>query len=98
MSFGFTELEQGVFTTRKVKLSVTTDKTNIKMFAATDKINVELSGKSDFRIDGKYTFEVGGKNKAEGQISGMQHAYLALDNIEFGHKNRIPLWLFGFLY
>lgn len=59
---------------------------------------VELAGGSDFRIDGKYTFEVGGKNKGGEQISGMQNAYLALDNIEYGHKNRIPLWLFGFLY
>ncbi|MDL2228229.1 AAA family ATPase [Bacteroidales bacterium OttesenSCG-928-K03] len=59
---------------------------------------LELAGKSDFHIDGKYTFEIGGKNKDTGQISGIQNSYLALDNIECGHKNRIPLWLFGFLY
>ncbi|MDR0829339.1 MAG: AAA family ATPase [Prevotellaceae bacterium] len=59
---------------------------------------VELAGKSDFRIDGKYTFEVGGKNKGDEQITGTQNAFLALDNIEYGHKNRIPLWMFGFLY
>jgi predicted AAA+ superfamily ATPase len=59
---------------------------------------VELAGKSDFRIDGKYTFEVGEKNKGDEQIAGTQNAFLALDNIEYGHKNRIPLWMFGFLY
>jgi predicted AAA+ superfamily ATPase len=59
---------------------------------------VELAGKSDFRIDEKYTFEVGGKNKGEAQITNTQNAFLALDNIEYGHKNHIPLWMFGFLY
>jgi predicted AAA+ superfamily ATPase len=59
---------------------------------------VELAGKSDFHIDKKYTFEIGGKNKSEEQIAGTQNAYLALDNIEYGFKNHIPLWMFGFLY
>jgi len=44
------------------------------------------------------TFEVGGKNKDTGQISGIEQAWLALDSIEIGSGNRIPLWLFGFLY
>ena len=59
---------------------------------------VELATKADFRIDEKYTFEVGGKNKSEKQISNTPNAYLALDNIEYGFTNHIPLWLFGFLY
>ena len=32
------------------------------------------------------------------QIKDLQNAYLALDGIETGYKNEIPLWLFGFLY
>lgn len=59
---------------------------------------VELAGKADFRIDGKYTVEVGGKNKEERQIAGVPNAFLALDGIEHGFANHIPLWLFGFLY
>jgi len=59
---------------------------------------VELAGKADFRIDGKYIIEVGGKNKDAKQISDSPNAFLALDNIEYGYLNRIPLWLFGFLY
>ncbi|MDR0546419.1 MAG: AAA family ATPase [Dysgonamonadaceae bacterium] len=59
---------------------------------------VELATKADFRIDEKYTFEVGGRNKAEKQISNTPNAYLALDNIEYGFTNHVPLWLFGFLY
>ena len=59
---------------------------------------VTYSDKSDFLIDNKYTFEIGGKNKTNKQIKNIQNSYLAIDNIEYGHKNKIPLWLFGFLY
>ena len=59
---------------------------------------VTYSNKSDFLIDNKYTFEIGGKNKNSKQIKNIQDSYLAIDNIEYGYKNKIPLWLFGFLY
>ena len=55
-------------------------------------------GKPDFKINNKYTIEVGGKNKGHEQITGIQNAYLALDNLEYGFMNKIPLWLFGMLY
>ncbi len=59
---------------------------------------VELPKKGDFIIDNKYTFEVGGKDKTQKQILGLENAYIVSDNIEYGFKNKIPLWLFGFLY
>ncbi|MDR0230729.1 MAG: AAA family ATPase [Dysgonamonadaceae bacterium] len=59
---------------------------------------VTSSKKADFTFDDKYTFEVGGKNKGHEQIVGLENAYLALDNIEYGYANKIPLWLFGMLY
>ena len=52
----------------------------------------------DFMVDGKFTFEVGGKNKTQKQITGIENAYIAADNVEYAYQNRIPLWLFGFLY
>ncbi len=52
----------------------------------------------DFIIDDKIIVEVGGKSKDNAQIKGLQNAYLALDDTEFGSHNAIPLWLFGFLY
>jgi len=54
--------------------------------------------KGDFLVDGKYLFEVGGKNKTFRQVCDHSRAYLAMDDTEYGHKNRIPFWLFGFLY
>ncbi|MDR2585970.1 MAG: AAA family ATPase [Prevotellaceae bacterium] len=59
---------------------------------------VTSAGKADFTIDDKYVFEVGGKNKGHEQIMGLKNAYLALDNLEYGFGNKIPLWLFGMLY
>jgi uncharacterized protein len=62
------------------------------------KHQVNYTEKGDFMVDGHLTFEIGGKNKAQSQLKGIENAYLALDNIERGFKNKIPLWLFGFLY
>ena len=53
---------------------------------------------TDFLVSRKYSFEIGGKNKKTKQISELENAYIAADNLEFGYKNTIPLWLFGFLY
>ncbi len=52
---------------------------------------------ADFQI-GDYTFEVGGKNKGQKQIYGIDKAFIAKDDIEFGFLNTIPLWQFGLTY
>ena len=54
--------------------------------------------KADFLVDGNLTVEVGGKKKGHEQIIGKENACLALDDLPVGSGNRIPLWLFGFLY
>lgn len=59
---------------------------------------VHTSKSSDFLVNDKYTFEVGGKNKGKSQIKGMDDAFVASDNIEIGFGNKIPIWLFGMLY
>ena len=68
-------------------------------FLSQMKVNNEVfaSDKSDFTI-GPYTFEVGGPNKQQKQIQGINNAYIVKDDIEYGHKNIIPLWHFGFNY
>jgi hypothetical protein len=59
---------------------------------------VSLPKEGDFLVDGKWTFEIGGKTKKETQLKNTKNSYLALDEIESAYLNRIPLWLFGFLY
>jgi predicted AAA+ superfamily ATPase len=60
--------------------------------------NLTSAKKADFVVNEKYTFEIGGKNKDKSQIAGIENAFIASDNIEHGFGNKIPLWLFGFLY
>lgn len=61
-------------------------------------VSYPLSG--DFLINDAFLIEVGGKNKQAKQISEWPKnmAFVATDGIEYGHSNKIPLWLFGFLY
>ena len=54
--------------------------------------------RGDFLIDEKYTFEIGGRNKGFDQIKDVPDSFIASDDIEVGFGNRVPLWLFGFLY
>jgi predicted AAA+ superfamily ATPase len=59
---------------------------------------VTYSSEVDFLVDGMYSFEIGGKNKTQKQLEGTENGFLALDNIEAGFRNEIPLWLFGMTY
>jgi predicted AAA+ superfamily ATPase len=59
--------------------------------------HISYTPAGDFLVDNKYIFEVGGKNKTFKQIKNLPKSYLAVDDIETGHSNRIPLWLFGYL-
>lgn len=59
---------------------------------------VTIPAAGDFLIDGKYLFEVGGRRKSFSQIADIPNSYLAVDDIEIGIGNRIPLWLFGCTY
>ena len=42
--------------------------------------------------------KVGGKRKRFTQIKDLPNSYVVADDLEVGTGNRIPLWLFGFLY
>jgi predicted AAA+ superfamily ATPase len=62
------------------------------------KHEVFLHKRADFFVDNKYVIEIGGRNKETQQIKDLENAFLFVDDIEIGDKNRIPLWLLGFLY
>ena len=57
-----------------------------------------LSEKGDFKVNDRYVFEIGGPGKNDAQIKGVANSYVAADGIEVGFANKIPLYLFGFLY
>ena len=59
--------------------------------------DVISSRESDFVI-GKYTFEVGGRNKGKRQIENVENGIIVKDDIEYGHGIVVPLWQFGLNY
>jgi predicted AAA+ superfamily ATPase len=62
------------------------------------KYKLNISTKGDFTIDEKYKIEIGGKTKGFNQIKDIPNGYVVADDIEIGTGNKIPLYLFGFLY
>lgn len=61
--------------------------------------NVEYSKrKGDFLIDGRYTFEVGGRNKGFSQVAGVDNSFVLADNIDSPYGRKLPIWTMGFLY
>lgn len=52
----------------------------------------------DFKIDGKITFEVGGKDKSFEQIADIPDSYVLADSMMFPIGKKLPLWIVGFLY
>jgi predicted AAA+ superfamily ATPase len=64
----------------------------------TVKHEVRYASKGDICVDDKYIFEIGGENKKFAQIKNIENSYLIVDGLEFGRGNKIPIWLFGFLY
>lgn len=59
---------------------------------------VAYPSRGDFTVDGRWLFEVGSAGKGFSQIKDIPDSFIAADGIETGHGNKIPLWLFGFLY
>ena len=57
-------------------------------------------GKSvgDFKIDDRYTVEVGGEKKTFAQIADLPSSYILADDIETPYGHKLPLWTMGFLY
>ncbi len=52
----------------------------------------------DFLVDESFIFEIGGKDKSFKQIKDIENSFVVADDIESGFGNKIPLYLFGFLY
>jgi len=62
------------------------------------KYSITYPKHGDFLINDTSLFDVGGKGKAFCQIKDLPNSYLAVDDIETGIGNCIPLWIFGMTY
>lgn len=52
----------------------------------------------DFKVDSKYTFEIGGRSKDFKQIAGLEDSYIFADDWDMPDGAKLPLWMLGFLY
>lgn len=66
------------------------------MLAPAHKLNEPPEG--DILVDEKYLLEIGGKSKTFKQIADKPNSFIVVDDEETGIGNRVPLWMFGFLY
>ncbi|NPA50618.1 MAG: ATP-binding protein [Epsilonproteobacteria bacterium] len=60
--------------------------------------DLSIPKKGDFLVEDRYLFEIGGAKKSFKQIKDIKNSFVVADDIEIGFGNKIPLWLFGFLY
>lgn len=63
------------------------------------KHSVEYGKKTgDFKIDGRYTIEVGGDGKSFDQIANIPDSYVLADSMEYPIGKKLPIWLVGLTY
>lgn len=83
-------------------LGIDADKGNLRetffLNQVQSKYVIFASSQVDFKVAGGFEFELGGRNKKQKQMKGLENAYIIKDDIEIGSDLNIPLWLFGFLY
>lgn len=78
------------------KIGASRESTFASLLSVGHKVGIAKDG--DFMVDGRYIFEIGGKGKGFAQIRNIPDSFVVADEVEFGFENKIPLWLFGFLY
>ena len=61
-------------------------------------LHFSIPQSGDFKVESRWLFEIGGKGKGFSQIKDKPDSCVVNDGVETGFGNKIPLWLFGFLY
>ena len=61
-------------------------------------LDFSIPPEGDFKVAGRWLFEIGGRGKGFSQIKDVPDSFVVNDGVEIGFGNKIPLWIFGFLY
>lgn len=59
---------------------------------------MHYTSQGDFLVDGRWTLEIGGRNKSKAQVAAVEDAYVVRDLLEYPQAKALPLWAFGMLY
>lgn len=82
----------------KEKITITSLRETYFVSQMSNSHYLEIANKRDFIVDSIYHFEIGEAGRDFGQIKKIRNHFIATDGITTGYWNKIPLWLFGFLY
>ena len=81
------------------KVAIGTLRETFAIGCLSESYNVEYGKvQGDFKVDGKYTFEIGGRSKDFSQIAGVNDSYIFADDWDMPDGAKLPLWMLGFLY
>jgi len=81
------------------KVDIGTLRETFAIGSLSESYNVEYGkAQGDFKVDGKYTFEIGGRSKDFSQIAGVKDSYVFADDWDMPDGAKLPLWMLGFLY
>ncbi len=81
------------------KVDIGTLRETFAIGCLSESYNVEYGKvQGDFKVDGKYTFEIGGRSKDFSQIAGVNDSYIFADDWDMPDGAKLPLWMLGFLY
>ena len=81
------------------KVDIGTLRETFAIGCLSESYNVEYGkAQGDFKVDGKYTFEIGGRSKDFSQIAGVKDSYIFADDWDMPDGAKFPLWMLGFLY
>ena len=88
-----------LYTLTPTKVDIGTAREAFAINALSESHTVEYGkAQGDFKVDYKYTFEVGGRSKDFSQIAGLQDSYIFADDWDMPDGAKLPLWMLGFLY
>ena len=81
------------------KVEIGTLRETFAISSLSESHNVEYGkAQCDFKVDSKYTFEIGGRSKDFSQIAGVKDSYIFADDWDMPDGAKLPLWMLGFLY
>ena len=81
------------------KVDIGTLRETFAIGCLSESYNVEYGKvQGDFKVDGKYTFEIGSRSKDFSQIAGVNDSYIFADDWDMPDGAKLPLWMLGFLY
>ena len=81
------------------KVDIGTLRETFAIGCLSESYNVEYGKvQGDFKVDGKYTFEIGGRSKDFSQIAGVNDSYIFADDWDMPDGAKLPLWMLGFLF